>query len=59
MSLDHNLFTLHFKPNEEHPSVTDLVDGAGIVQYQKQRASGTPEYRMNVYGTSTWLALER
>jgi hypothetical protein len=51
MSLDHNLFTLNFKPHEADATVTDLVDGAGMLQYQKQRVPGDAgEYRMNVYG---------
>lgn len=50
MSLDHNLFTLNFKPHEADATVTDLVDGAGVLQYQKQRVPGDAgEYRMNIY----------
>jgi hypothetical protein len=52
MILDQNLFTLTFKPNEDDPTVTDLVDGTGIVQYHKHRVPSSAEYRMNVYGTS-------
>jgi hypothetical protein len=55
MSLDQNLFTLTFKPNEEDASVTDLVDSAGVLHYHKQRVGGVPEYRMNVYGSRARL----
>jgi hypothetical protein len=51
MSLDQNLFTLNFNPNKDDPTVTDLVDGAGVVHYHKQRVSDAVEYRMNVYGS--------
>jgi hypothetical protein len=57
MSLDQNLFTLSLAANKDDPTVTDLVDGAGVVQYHKQRASDTAEYRMNVYGRRQDLAI--
>jgi hypothetical protein len=49
MSLDKNLFTLLFTPNNDHPNVIDLVDPSGTVHYRKQRVL-TPEYKIEVYG---------
>ena len=51
MSLDKNLFTLLFTPNNDHPNVIDLVDPSGTVHYRKQRVL-TPEYKIEVYGMS-------
>ena len=51
MSLDKNLFTLIFTPNNDHPNVIDLVDPSGTVHYRKQRVA-TPEYKIEVYGKS-------
>jgi len=48
MSLDKNLFTLLFTPNNDHPNVIDLVDPSGTVHYRKQRVL-TPEYKIEVY----------
>ena len=49
MSLDQNLFTLHFTPHKDNASVIDLVDPAGTIHYRKQRVS-SPEYKIEVYG---------
>ena len=54
MSLDKNLFTLLFTPNNDHPNVIDLVDPSGTVHYRKRRVP-TPEYRIEVYGMSRWI----
>ena len=51
MSLDKNLFTLLFTPNNDYPNVIDLVDPSGTVHYRKRRVP-TPEYRIEVYGMS-------
>lgn len=51
MSLDKNLFTLLFTPNNNLPNVIDLVDPSGTVHYRKQRVL-TPEYKIEVYGMS-------
>ena len=51
MSLDKNLFTLIFTPNNDLPNVIDLVDPSGTVHYRKQRVA-TPEYKIEVYGMS-------
>ncbi|KAL1743221.1 hypothetical protein HDZ31DRAFT_74988 [Schizophyllum fasciatum] len=48
MSLDKNLFTLHFIPNPDAPNVTDLVDPAGTIHYRKQRVPGAA-YAVEVY----------
>ncbi|PPR03224.1 hypothetical protein CVT26_008072 [Gymnopilus dilepis] len=48
MSLDQNLFTLHFTPHKDNASVIDLVDPAGTIHYRKQRVS-SPEYKIEVY----------
>ena len=51
MSLDKNLFTLHFVPHKDYPNVIDLVDLAGNLHYRKQRTA-SPEYKIEVYGNS-------
>ncbi|KAF9563965.1 hypothetical protein CPC08DRAFT_705682 [Agrocybe pediades] len=48
MSLDQNLFTLHFTPHSDNPSIVDLIDPSGTVHYRKQRVS-CPEYKIEVY----------
>ncbi|PFH51927.1 hypothetical protein AMATHDRAFT_46710 [Amanita thiersii Skay4041] len=48
MSLDQNLFTLHFTQSKDNPNVVDLVDPSGIVHYRKQRIPGQ-EYKIEVY----------
>lgn len=48
MSLDKNLFTLHFTPNKDAPNVTDLIDPAGTIHYRKQRLPGAT-YEVEVY----------
>ncbi|KDR80558.1 hypothetical protein GALMADRAFT_61532 [Galerina marginata CBS 339.88] len=48
MSLDKNLFTLHFTPHKDNAAVIDLVDPSGTVHYRKQRVS-CPEYKIEVY----------
>jgi len=51
MSLDKNLFTLHFVPHKDYPNVIDLVDLSGNLHYRKQRTA-SPEYKIEVYGNS-------
>ncbi|KAL9713695.1 hypothetical protein Ac2012v2_003306 [Leucoagaricus gongylophorus] len=48
MSLDKNLFTLHFVPHKDYPNVIDLVDLSGNLHYRKQRTA-SPEYKIEVY----------
>jgi len=48
MSLDKNLFTLHFTQNEHNPQVVDLLDPSGTVHYRKQRVLGV-EYKVELY----------
>ncbi|KAF8909354.1 hypothetical protein CPB84DRAFT_1813071 [Gymnopilus junonius] len=48
MSLDQNLFTLHFTPHKDNANVIDLVDPSGTMHYRKQRVS-TLEYKIEVY----------
>lgn len=49
MSLDKNLFTLHFTQHKDNPSVIDLVDPSGTIHYRKQRLP-SQEYAIEVYG---------
>lgn len=49
MSLDKNLFTLHFTPHQEDANVLDLVDPGGIIHYRKQRVPQSL-YEIQVYG---------
>jgi len=49
MSLDKNLFTLLFTPHKDNQNVIDLVDPSGTVHYRKQRATGSSEYKIEVY----------
>lgn len=49
MSLDQNLFTLHFTPYKDDPNVLDLADPSGVVHYRKHRVQGQT-YEMNIYG---------
>ena len=53
MSLDQNLFTLHFAPSKDDPSVTDLVDPSNNAHYRKVRVQGTV-YKIDVYGAYRW-----
>ncbi|GJE90372.1 hypothetical protein PsYK624_065030 [Phanerochaete sordida] len=48
MSLDQNLFTLHFAPSKDDPSVTELVDPSERPHYRKQRVQGST-YKIDVY----------
>lgn len=49
MSLDQNLFTLLFTPNQDNPNVVDLIDPSGNVHYRKRRVMGSV-YTAEVYG---------
>ncbi|KAF8636371.1 hypothetical protein AX17_003556 [Amanita inopinata Kibby_2008] len=48
MSLDQNLFTLHFTQGNDDPNVIDLVDPSGTVHYHRRRISGQT-YKIEVY----------
>jgi hypothetical protein len=49
MSLDQNLFTLHFTQNKDNPSAIDLVDPSGTIHYRRHRILGQI-YKIEVYG---------
>lgn len=54
MSLDQNLFTLHFTPHTDNANVIDLVDPSGTIHYRKQRIL-CPEYKIEIYGAYLYL----
>ncbi|KAF8631893.1 hypothetical protein AX15_002154 [Amanita polypyramis BW_CC] len=48
MSLDENLFTLHFTQNKANPNVIDLMDPSGTAHYRRHRIPGQT-YKVEVY----------
>ena len=49
MSLDQNLFTLHFTPSKEDPHVLNLTDPLGTIHYRRIRIPGQT-YKFELYG---------
>ncbi len=49
MSLDQNLFTLHFTQNKDNPNVIELVDPSGNIHYRRHRIPGQT-YKIELYG---------
>ncbi|KAF8347723.1 hypothetical protein F5887DRAFT_1258289 [Amanita rubescens] len=48
MSLDQNLFTLHFTQNKDNPNVIELVDPSGNIHYRRHRIPGQT-YKIELY----------